>query len=202
MVFQEIIQAAPAASFIFLITLVTSIAAWGQAGVMDRFLFVPYLVWHRRELGRFIGSGLIHADIWHLAFNLLTFFSFAPLVEQLLGHFGFVALYAAGLIVSDLPTLFQHKDDRDYASLGASGAISAVIFAFILYFPTAGISLFFIPMPAWVFAILYLAFSAYGARRSLGGINHSAHLYGALVGLVGPLVFDPAARVQLFGLFS
>jgi membrane associated rhomboid family serine protease len=130
---------------------------------------------------------------------VITFYFFAFQLEKQVGSARFAALYLIGLVVSDVGTYFKHRNDPEYASLGASGAISAVLFASIVYFPwqTLFIIPIPVPIPAPLFAIGYVAYSWYSARHARGRINHDAHLGGALAGLVFVLLSDPAAYARL-----
>lgn len=190
---------------IFLATLVASLAGlFGRPEVIERSLFRPYWFLRRREYVTAITSGFVHADGAHLFFNLFTFFFFAPGVERRIGTVHFVLLYFVALVLSNWGTWRKHHNNPHYASLGASGAISAVLFASIVYSP--GQSLFIIPIPvpipAPLFAVGYLAYSWYAARRQVGRINHDAHLGGALVGLLYVAMFDPDAYVRLLSLIA
>jgi membrane associated rhomboid family serine protease len=135
---------------------------------------------------------------------MFTFVAFAFTLEQLLGSFKFGLLYFLAMILSDLPTIFKHKDHFNYNSLGASGAISAVLFSFILFSPTTKISIMFIPIgiPAWIFGIIYLIYCAYASRNSRDGINHDAHFFGALTGLIFTIIFVPGILQNFFTLLT
>jgi membrane associated rhomboid family serine protease len=124
---------------------------------------------------------------------MFTFFAFAFNLEQMMGSWRFGLLYFLGLILSDIPTIFKYKDNFNYNSLGASGAISAVLFSFILYNPMSKIYIMFIPIgiPAVVFGGLYLIYCAYASKNSRDGINHDAHFFGALTGLIFTIIFVP-----------
>ncbi len=151
-----------------------------------------------------ITSGFVHADLPHLIFNMVTFYYFGVKLEWYIGTPMFVLLYAAGLLFSQLGTYLKHRNNPEYATLGASGAISAVLFAAIVYFPT--MSLYFmllpVPIPAPLFAVGYLAYSFWSARQNRGRINHDAHLGGALLGLAFVAVFDPGAWVHAIHLIA
>ncbi|WP_420712342.1 rhomboid family intramembrane serine protease [Pedobacter sp. SL55] len=177
-------NAAPVASIIFIFTLITSIYAFNHTDLFGKFMLHPYSVAKGNKLYTFITSGLIHADWMHLFFNMFTFFFFAFKLETMIGHWQFGLLYIVSLILSDIPTAIRHKDDYRYSSLGASGAISAVLFSYILFQPLSMIGVMFIPMPAIVFGVLYLVYCVYMSRNSRDSINHDAHFFGAITGLI------------------
>ncbi len=145
-----------------------------------------------------VTHAFVHADLAHLLFNMLTFFFFGPQLEGFIGTERFVLLYALGLLVSPLSSYRKHRNDPGYATLGASGAISAVLFAAIVYFPTSRLSLILlpIPVPAPLFGVAYLIYSWWSARQNRGNINHDAHFSGALTGLAFVAVTDPRAWVR------
>ena len=185
---------------IFAVTLVVSLAGlYGSPKIIERSLFRPYWFLRRRQYATVVTSGFVHADLAHLIFNLVTFWFFAFPLEERIGPVRFALLYVVALVVSDLGTYFKHRHDPQYASLGASGAISAVLFAAIVYFPWMKLFIIPIPLPipAPLFAIGYVAYSWYSARQARGRINHDAHLGGALFGLAFVLLTDPAAYGQL-----
>jgi membrane associated rhomboid family serine protease len=185
---------------IFVATLVASLAGlYAKPQIIERSLFRPYWFLRRSQYDTIVTSGFVHADLPHLIFNMVTFWFFAFPLEKQIGPVRFALLYFLGLVVSDLGTYFKHRNDPQYASLGASGAISAVLFAAIVYFPW--MKLFIIPIPvpipAPLFAVGYVAYSWYSGRQARGRINHDAHLGGALFGLAFVLLTDPAAFGQL-----
>lgn len=177
---------APIASTIFVITIITSIQAFQNQNLRDRFLFIPYRVKHNKEYERIFTSGLIHADYGHLGFNMFTYFMFAFHLERFIGHWQFAILYVLALLISDISALIKHQDSPHYRSLGASGAVSAVIFAMILIQPGMRLSLLFIPIyiPGWIFGILYLMYSQYAAKKGNDNIGHEAHMWGGIGGLL------------------
>jgi len=182
----EIFLAAPVASIIFVITLATSLMAFSNENIYGNFILNPYGVSRGQRVYTVITSGLIHKDWNHLFFNMLSYYFFAFMLEDRLGHWQFGVLYVLSLILSDLPSIQKHKDDIWYNSLGASGAISAVVFSFIMFSPTAKMGLIFIPIPipAWIFGILYLVYCHFASKHARDNVNHDAHLYGALSGIV------------------
>ena len=185
---------------ILIATVIASLVGlYGSPRFLESCLFRPYWFLRRRQYQTIVTSGIVHADLPHLIFNALTYFFFAFQVERQIGPARFAALYLFGLVVSDLGTWFKHRNDPGYASLGASGAISAVLFASIVYFPSQTLFIlpFPVPIPAPLFAIGYVAYSWYSARHARGRINHDAHLGGALAGLAFVLLTDPAAYQRL-----
>jgi membrane associated rhomboid family serine protease len=165
--------------------------------IINKFLFRPYFFLREKQYDTMIMSGFIHADTTHLLFNMITFFFFAFPLEQFLGTGKFVALYVVGLVASHSCTWYKERNNPQYASLGASGAISAVLFAYIVYFPSTMLLVFFIPMPAMVFAFLYVGYSWWASKNANDRINHDAHLCGALSGLGFVAVTDPSAFSRL-----
>ena len=167
--------------------------------IIIKFLFRPYFFLRERQYDTMIMSGFIHADMTHLLFNMITFYFFAFPMEWFLGTPRFVALYFVGLVVSHTCTYWKERNNPQYASLGASGAISAVLFAYIVYFPANMLYLFLaIPIPAFVFAIAYVYYSMWASKHARDNINHDAHLCGALSGLAFVAVTDPQAYSDLW----
>lgn len=167
--------------------------------IISRSLFRPYWLVRRAEYSTLVSSGFVHADIGHLIFNAITFYSFAFFLERAIGTTRFVVLYFAGLLLGNLGTYVKHRNDPNYSSLGASGAILTVMFASIVYFPSQRLFIIPIPVPipAPLFALGYLAYSYYSARQSRGKINHDAHIGGALTGLAFVAATDPGAYRNL-----
>jgi membrane associated rhomboid family serine protease len=188
---MQFLNETPVASIIFIFTIITSIYAFNDQQLYGKFMLHPYTVSKGKNLYTFITSGLIHADYMHLFFNLFTFFFFAFSLEKMIGHWQFGLLYFASLILSDIPSVIKHKNHFWYNSLGASGAISAVLFSYILFKPLTIIGVMFIPMPAILFAVLYLAYSWYMAKNAKDNIGHDAHFFGAITGLIFTLIFVP-----------
>ena len=187
-----------AAPAILLLTVGISLLGMYQLpDLIDKFLFRPYFLLRNRQYDTMIMSGFIHADMQHLLFNMITFYFFAFPMERFLGTTRFVVLYFVGLVISHTCTWYKERRNPQYASLGASGAISAVLFAFIVYFPSTMLFVFFVPMPAMLFAVLYVGYSWWASKNSRDRINHDAHLCGALSGLGFVAVTDPGAFSRL-----
>jgi membrane associated rhomboid family serine protease len=183
------------------ILVLSALALWVSPGILDRNLLRPYWLVRRRQYDTLITSGFIHGDAGHLLFNSLTFFFFAPGLERRIGTPRFIALYFIGLMLSSLGTVYKQRNNPDYAALGASGAILAVLFAYIVYYPTHMLYLYFaIPIPAVVFAFGYLAYSWWASKHKRDNINHDAHLDGAITGLIFVGLTDLPAWKRAFQL--
>ena len=184
---------------ILVLIVVASAAGLLWPPLLGRAMLRPYLIARGSGYWRLLSSGFVHADIAHLAFNLITFYSFGFALERAIGTTRFVALYFCGLLISGIGTCIKHRDDPNYASLGASGAILAVLFASIIYFPKQRLLILPlpIPIPAPLFAVAYLVFSYYSSRRATSRVNHDAHIFGALTGMAFVLLTDPHAVARL-----
>ena len=194
-----------AALLLAAIAIASLVGLFVAPSVIERNLFRPYWLVPRREYWTLVSSGFIHADLTHLLFNAFTFWAFAFALEREIGTPKFLALYFFGLLASDIGTWFKHRGDAGYQTLGASGAILAVLFASIVYFPSGSIFILPIPVPipAPLFAVAYLAYTYYASRRAGGRVNHDAHFSGALAGIAFVALTDPdairRAWAQLFG---
>ena len=178
-----------------LIALASLVGLYASPALIERSLFRPYWLLPRRQYLTLLSSGFVHANLPHLLFNALTLWSFGGSLEDAMGTPQFVALYLVSLFVSDWGTWITHRNDPNYASLGASGAILGVLFASIVYFPTRSLYMMFlpVPIPGPLFAVGYLAYTWYASRQQRGRINHDAHFSGALAGLAFVALFDPEA---------
>lgn len=178
---------------ITIITVLVSLAAFQSQKVMDDLIFYPPAVTQKKQYYRFITCGFIHADFMHLAFNMISFYLFSdglvePAFISYFGEYGkpaLVLMYVAALVVCLLPTYFKNKNNQNYRSLGASGAVSAVVFAGLMISPLTQIGFFIIPpiIPGFIFGPLFLVISFYMDKRGSNNVNHSAHIWGALFGL-------------------
>ena len=186
---------------IIAITCLVSILCFTGTLNGNRLLFNAYSVWHRKEWHRMLSHGLVHGGWGHLLFNMLTLYFFGGVVEQYfalafgstLGILLYVALYVTAIAVSSIWDLVKYRDDWNYNAVGASGAVSDILFASILLEPKMGIYIFLIPIPVpgYIFAPLSLLYCWYMARRNMDSIGHTAHFWGAVYGLLFPLVCRP-----------
>lgn len=174
-----------------------SVLGWVIKPLWNALLLVPYRVRHGGQVHRLLTAGWVHGDIAHLVFNMLTLYFFASPVLKVLGTPTFLALYVSAVVLAFVPTTLRRMNDEKYSSLGASGAVAAVMFSAILLDPTLKIQFMFIPIPVpgAVFAVGYLLYSAWGSRRTGTGVNHDAHFAGAIYGAIFTFAFHPE-RVQ------
>ncbi|HEY9143682.1 MAG TPA: rhomboid family intramembrane serine protease [Arenimonas sp.] len=177
---------------------VTGLVSWlafSNEKLLQQLLLWPPAVTRGRQFHRFLTYGFVHGDFMHLAFNMITLYFFGRLMEgfygDYLGPLGFVGFYLSALVVSALPSYLRHRNDPEYATLGASGAVSAVLFAFILLQPWQIIYVYVIPVPAIIYAVLYVGYSIYAERKQADRINHSAHLAGAAYGVLFTVLMEP-----------
>ena len=188
------------------VNVIVSLIAMNNQDVLSKTIMWPYGVKKYNQFYRFVTSGFIHADYMHLFFNMFTLFFFGKAVELYFSHYGlggniaYLLLYFLGLIMSDLPTYFKQKDNYNYHCLGASGAVSAVVFAAIVFNPWSSIYLFgAIKLSAFVYAVLFIFYCIYMSKRNSDNINHDAHLWGALFGLGFTIALIAALQPSLLG---
>ncbi|MFL5808145.1 MAG: rhomboid family intramembrane serine protease [Flavisolibacter sp.] len=186
-------------TIIVIITALVSIGGFSNQKIVDDLIFYPPMVSQRNQWYRFFSCGLIHADVAHLIFNMLSLYLFGRFVEDAFadifkdnGKWLYLLMYVTALFISLLPTYFRHKDDYHYRSLGASGAVSTVVFAGLMVSPGVQVGLFFIPpiIPGFIFGPLYLLITAWLDKAGRDNINHSAHLWGALYGIAFIIVAE------------
>lgn len=193
---------------ILVITIIISVLGFNNPELQAKLLHNPFLANKNKQYYRLLSSGFIHNGLSHLGFNMLTFFFFGGVVEQVyvakygdvFGSVIFLVVYLVAIVLSDLSSFFKYKDMPAYSSLGASGGVSAIVFASILFQPTADLRLLLIPIPipAFILGTLYIVYSYYQSKNSSDNINHSAHLYGAIVGFVVSAVLIPEAIPNFF----
>ena len=190
---------------LILLNVAASIYAWNNEAIYRKWMMNPFRIYHDNQYYRFITSGFIHKDWVHLFFNMFALFSFGMALEyhlsKLVGGialFCFYGIYVTALIVSDIPTYFKNKYNEYYNSLGASGAVAAIIFACIIIKPLNNIYLYGIPVPGVIFGLLYLGYSYYSAKRNLGNVSHDAHFYGAAFGMVAIIIIHPPLFMKFF----
>jgi membrane associated rhomboid family serine protease len=192
---------------IVIISGIVSYRAFTDSNLLHRLKHDPYREAHHKEYYRFITSGFVHGGWAHLIINMYVLYEFGTIVESLYSNiFGpvtgkvyYLILYFGTLVISDIPTYLKHKDKPGYGSIGASGAVSGVLFAYVLFSPWSWLGLFFvIPIPAIVFAVLYLIYSSWAVNNTQSRIDHSAHFMGAVAGVVITVILFP----QIISIFS
>lgn len=186
---------------IIAVTSLVSIIAFSQRQMLNSMLFNAYLVWNHKKFYRLFSHGLVHGSWGHLFFNMLTLYFFGTNTEEWfyvawgkpLGAVLFVVMYISAFAVSSLADLGKYRHEPNYNALGASGAVSAVLFASVLFDPMMGIYIYLIPIPipGFIFAPVYLLYCWWMAKRNRDNIGHTAHFWGAVYGLVFPIVFRP-----------
>lgn len=191
---MEFISALPASYVLIFINVVVSFIALSNEKLFHALMFQIEAVMKRGEYHRLITGGFLHADGNHLLFNMITLFFFGPALESdmMLGRNGFLIVYFTSLIMGNIWALIENIDRPEYAAVGASGAVSGVVVSFCLFAPFAMLLIFFIlPVPAILFAVLYIAYSAWAVGRGGSNIGHEAHLGGAVTGLVATMLLEP-----------
>ncbi|MBK8338808.1 MAG: rhomboid family intramembrane serine protease [Flavobacteriales bacterium] len=192
---------------LLLLTVAVSIAAFNDRSLFNRLAFEPYVVHARKEWWRALTHALIHVDWPHLLVNMFVLYGFGPTTEAHLaamsgvpGPWVFILLYVTAACAAALPSYNRHRFDPSYRSVGASGAVSAVLFAHILIMPTAPVGIFLLPvrMPAILFGVLYLIYEWYQHKRGGDGVAHDAHLMGATHGLIFTALLEPKLVPRLF----
>lgn len=177
-------------SLIAFTVVISLLALYAVPELYKKGMMIPYRMVREKTWYEFISSGFIHAGIGHLFLNMFVLFFFGLVMERNISPLQFILLYFSGLIVSGIPSVVKHKDNPEYATIGASGAVESVLFAYIMIYPLKPIYIMFIPIgiPSILFGVLFLAYSVYASKRE-GSINHEAHIAGAIWGIVYMLLF-------------
>lgn len=172
--------------------------------ILNTGMLIPYRVVNNQSWYEILTAGFLHASFGHLAVNMFVLFFFGMVLEQNLGAVQFASLYVSGLLVSSLPSMIKHREDPQYATLGASGGVESVLFGFIFLYPTESIYFIFlpIPIPAWIFGLGFLAYSVYESKKGRGNINHEAHIAGAIWGVLYLLFFVPNSIDHILTVFG
>lgn len=190
------------------IALFTALISWRafdpQTGWLDRFMLRPYRVWQYREVWRIVTHACIHSGWPHLLVNMFVFMQFGPYLESVWGAGELLIIYIGGIFIAALPALIKHRENPAYASLGASGAVNSVLFAFIAMQPQSELYLFaVIPLPAWALGALFIFYESRMQRSSQStGIAHDAHLYGGLWGILCAIALHPEVGQSWLDLLS
>ncbi len=188
---------------IIVVTCAVSYFAFKNDKLINDLILWPPAISRGKQYYRLVTYGFIHADGMHLLFNMITLYFFGRLIEQFVGDYigtlGFVAFYLSAIVVSILPTYMKNVSNPNYRSLGASGAVSAVLFSFVLLQPWTTIYIFFIPCPAIIYAALYIGYSIYMDRQGTDNVNHSAHLWGAAYGVLFIAAMEPRVIAVFIG---
>lgn len=192
---------------IIAVTVAVSLAALNNRALFENLLFEPFVIHERRDWFRFLSHGFVHGSVMHLAVNMYVLWMFGTAVEEALAQLTgrdplvpYLALYLGGIVLSSIPGYYKHRHDPNYRAVGASGATSAVVFSFILLHPDSKLMLIFLPIPmaAWIFGGLYLAYEWYMSKRGRDGIAHDAHYFGALYGIAFTAMLGPHVVADFF----
>jgi len=192
-------------------TVIVSLLAFNNREIFRRLAFNAYDIKHFKNYYRFFSYALIHADWIHLFVNMMVLYSFGRTVEQYYGMlfgvkgiFYFILLYVGGVALSTLPSYGKHKDDYSYTAVGASGAVSAVVFSFIIFDPLNKLMIFPIPIgiPAIIFGALYLIYSAYMGKKNIDNVGHDAHFWGAIFGFMFTIALKPSLVMHMISTLS
>ncbi|RLE01818.1 MAG: rhomboid family intramembrane serine protease [Bacteroidetes bacterium] len=189
---------------IVILSVLTSVAAFRREELFYKLDLSPARIVHQKEYYRIFTHAFLHADYFHLGINMLVLYSFGRYVEQIFsqlesaglifsGPFFYILLYVIGIVLASVSTIFRNRNNESYSAVGASGAVSAIVFSYIFFAPLEKIYFYMVlPIPGILFGVLYLIYSSYMSRRKSDNINHSAHFWGAVVGFVFPILLEPS----------
>ncbi|MBS1913991.1 MAG: rhomboid family intramembrane serine protease [Bacteroidetes bacterium] len=186
----------PVTLALIIINIAISVYAFFNRRVLSQLALTPYRMRAQREYHQLITSAFVHADPYHLFFNMMTLYFMGGVLEQVIymttgGRVAYMVIYLVSMLAGSLYPYFKYRNTPGYGAVGASGAISGVVFSFCLFAPLETLQVFFIPMPAVLFAVLYVGYSIYAMRRLNDNIGHEAHLAGAVAGLVATFAVAP-----------
>jgi membrane associated rhomboid family serine protease len=183
----------PVSTLVIASVVVVTLIGFASRAIRNMLVLNPYAVRHRLQIYRLVTGAWVHADVSHLLFNMLTLYFFADNVVRAVGPAKFLVLYFTAVVAAHVPTTLRRSNDPKYNSLGASGAVAAVMFSAILLYPGLKLSLLFlpIPIPGYAYALGYLAYSVWSSYRGRDGVNHDAHFAGAIYGSLLTYAFDP-----------
>jgi membrane associated rhomboid family serine protease len=190
---------------IIILTCIISVSAFNNQAMMNQLVFSPYTIKRKKEWYRFFSSGLLHIDFLHLLFNMYALYLFGAITEAYfrslfdsIGSTVYLLMYVGSIGLSEAYSYYKHQDNPQYASLGASGAVSAVVFASILFEPNNKIGIIFFPIgiPGFIFGLLYLLYSMHMAKQAKDNIGHYAHFYGAVFGFIFPILIKPSLLIE------
>ena len=193
---------------IVIVTAIVSVVAMRRRELLYRFDLSPARLVHKREYYRIFTHAFLHANYFHLGINMLVLYSFGTYIEQAFSEmeregvifsapFFYLLLYMGSIALASLSTIIRYRNDEHYSAVGASGAVSAVVFTYIFFEPLKKIYFYMVlPIPGILFGILYLVYSSYMSRREGDNINHSAHFWGAVVGFLFPIILEPSLFLQ------
>ena len=181
------LQTSPVSTIIFFTTCIVSLLSlYKYPHLIERFIFHPYSFKRKQRMATIVTSSIVHGDLFHLIFNMMSFYFFAFQLEQIIGHLNFFIIYFLSVVLASVPSILKNGDNPDYYALGASGGISGILFSFILFYPDSSIMMMFIPfpIPSYIFGVLYIVWSWYAGKHANDNIGHDAQLWGALSGIV------------------
>lgn len=188
-------------NLIIAVTCLVSYMAFNNRNLFSQLMHYPYAEQRDKSYYRFVSSGFVHADMMHLIINMYVMYIFGGQIEQyflaqygdMLGRTLYLLIYLIAIVAGDIPSYIKHKDNQGYSAIGASGATSAIVFMYCILFPWNWLGLFFvIPIPAIIFAVLYLVYSSWASKNSRDNIVHDAHFWGAITGVVLIFALNPS----------